>query len=105
MANKVLSKKSFNVVGTRPIRHDGTDKVTGRALYGGDVRMAGMLYGKVLRSPHAHARILSIDTSAAEAFPGVRAVVTAQDMPVLQHRAAEMGEVAFNFPYMSDNLL
>ena len=54
----------FKVIGTRPVRHDGVDKVTGRALYGADVRMNGQLYGAMLRSPHAHARILSIDTSA-----------------------------------------
>ena len=62
--------RTYQVIGTRPIRHDGADKVTGRALYGADVRLPGMLYGAVLRSPHAHARILSIDTSQAEALPG-----------------------------------
>ena len=55
-------KSDYEVIGTRPLRHDGTDKVTGRALYGADIRLPGMLYGAVLRSPHAHARILSIDT-------------------------------------------
>ena len=55
--NIVLSNTEYKVVGTRPIRHDGTDKVTGRAKYGGDYQSAGMLYGKVLRSPHAHARL------------------------------------------------
>ena len=82
MANVVLSNTNYNVVGTRPIRHDGADKVTGRAKYGGDFAMTGMLHGKVLRSPHAHARIKSIDTSAAEALPGVRAVVTGADLPI-----------------------
>ncbi len=71
----------YAVIGTRPVRHDGVDKVTGRALYGTDTRAAGMLHGKVLRSPHAHARILSIDTSRAEALDDVRAVVTSADMP------------------------
>ena len=80
-SNIVLSKKEYNVVGTRPIRHDGADKVTGAAKYGADFYAAGMLFGKVLRSPHAHARIKSIDTSKAEAFDGVRAVVTAKDLP------------------------
>ena len=79
--NIVLSTKEYNVVGTRPIRHDGADKVTGAAKYGADFYAAGMLFGKVLRSPHAHARIKSIDTSKAEAFDGVRAVVTAKDLP------------------------
>ena len=82
MANIVLSNTNYNVVGTRPIRHDGADKVTGRAKYGADFEMSGMLFGKVLRSPHAHARIKSIDTSAAEALPGVRAVVTGADLPI-----------------------
>ena len=62
--------KQFKWVGTRPIRPDGVPKVTGRAQYGGDFAPAGMLWGKVLRSPHAHARIKSIDTSAAEALKG-----------------------------------
>ena len=53
----------YKVIGTRPIRPDGADKVTGRAIYGGDMHLTGMLHGKVLRSPHAHARIKSIDTS------------------------------------------
>ncbi len=68
--------REYKVVGTRPIRHDGVDKVTGRAVYGADMNLPGMLYGKVLRSPYAHARIKSIDTSKAEAHPEVRAVVT-----------------------------
>ena len=68
-------------MGTRPIRPDGVPKVTGRALYGGDLRMPGMLFGRVLRSPHAHARIKSIDISAAEALPGVKAVITGKDIP------------------------
>jgi CO/xanthine dehydrogenase Mo-binding subunit len=72
---------SYQVLGTRPVRHDGVDKVTGRALYGADLRLPRMAHGAVLRSPHAHARILSIDTSRAEAMPGVFAVITAADFP------------------------
>ena len=79
--NVVLSNVEYNVVGTRPIRHDGHDKVTGRALYGADFTAAGLLHAKILRSPHAHARIKSIDPSKALALPGVRAVVTAGDLP------------------------
>ena len=79
--NVVLSQKEFDVVGTRPIRHDGADKVTGAAKYGADFYAAGMLFAKVLRSPYSHARIKSIDTSKAEALEGVRAVVTASDLP------------------------
>src|SRR5207253_1586611 len=75
------SMKRYTVVGTRPIRHDGADKVTGRALYGADYQTAGLLHGFILRSPHAHARILRVDTSKAAAFPGVKAVVTAADLP------------------------
>jgi CO/xanthine dehydrogenase Mo-binding subunit len=67
-------------IGTRTIRPDGADKVTGRATYAADNTMPGMIWGKVLRSPHAHARICSIDTSKAEALPGVKAVVTAKDI-------------------------
>ena len=73
------SKREFRYVGTRPNRPDGVDKVTGRAQYGADMTAPGMLTGAILRSPHAHARIKSIDTSAAEAIPGVRAVITGAD--------------------------
>lgn len=72
-------KRIFTVVGTRPPRPDGVDKVTGRALYGADVSAPGMLSGHILRSPHPHAAIVSIDTAEAEALPGVKAVVTAAD--------------------------
>lgn len=67
---------TFKVIGTRPVRHDGVDKVTGRARYGADYTFPGMLHGRVLRSPHAHAIIKSIDCSKALALPGVHAVVT-----------------------------
>ena len=80
------AKKRYNVVGTRPARHDGYDKVTGAARFGADLNLPGMLHGKILRSPHAHARILSIDTSKAEALPGVMAVATAQDFPIVRQR-------------------
>ncbi len=69
----------FTAVGTRPLRPDGIDKVTGRAQFGADIQAPGMLIGAVLRSPHAHARILGIDTSTAEALAGVKAVVTRRD--------------------------
>src|SRR5207344_2676971 len=73
--------KPFKWVGTRPVRPDGVPKVTGRALYGADLAMPGMLVGRILRSPHAHARIRSIETSKAAALPGVKAVVTSADFP------------------------
>ena len=74
-------KRHFEVVGTRPLRPDGVDKVTGRAMFGADATAPGMLVGAVLRSPHAHARIRSIDTSKAEALPGVKVVITRADFP------------------------
>ena len=98
-------KRVYQVIGTRPIRQDGTDKVTGRALYGADIRLPGMLYGAVLRSPHAHARVRSIDTSLAEKFPGVRAVVTAADLPDLESKITELGEGVINLRYQSNNIL
>ena len=68
--------KQFKWVGTRPIRPDGVPKVTGKALYGADMMWPGMLVGLILRSPHAHARIRSINIEKAKALPGVKAVVT-----------------------------
>ncbi len=75
----VAPHHSFTIVGTRPLRPDGLDKVTGRAKFGADMTAPGMLIGLVLRSPHAHARIHSIDASKALALPGVKAVVTCDD--------------------------
>ncbi len=75
--------KTFNSVGTRPLRPDGIDKVTGRARYGADFNMPGQLVARVLRSPHAHARIKGIDTTKAEALKGVKAIVTSADLPDL----------------------
>lgn len=104
-ADAYLGKKSYRVLGTRPIRHDGVDKVTGRAIYGADLQLSGMIHGRVLRSPHAHARIKSIDTSAAEQFPGVYAVVTARDLPNLQNKIADLGEGSANLAHLGDNVL
>lgn len=95
----------YRVIGTRPIRHDGVDKVTGQAIYGADVRLPGMLYGKVLRSPHAHARILRIDTRRAEELPGVRAVVTADDLVATVDRVARLGETSVNIREVAGNSL
>jgi CO/xanthine dehydrogenase Mo-binding subunit len=81
--------KPFKWVGTRPVRPDGVPKVTGRALYGADLTMPGMLVGRILRSPHAHARIRSIDTAKAAALPGVKAVVTSADFPAKPNIEAE----------------
>ena len=76
-----LVRKEFKVIGQRVTRPDGVDKVTGRAKYGADAFAPGQLIGLVLRSPHAHAKIKKIDTSAAEKLPGVKAVITAADLP------------------------
>ena len=95
----------FKVVGTRPIRHDGLEKVTGHAKFGADVQMAGLLHGKVLRSPHAHARIRSIDTSKAEALPGVKAVVTANDFPITEDRVIDFAEIQGNARMIAENVL
>ena len=95
----------YKVIGTSPLRHDGVDKVTGRAAYGADIHLPGMLYGAVLRSPHAHARILSIDTSKAEKLAGVHAVVTAKDLPDLESKIVELGEGVVNRKYQSNNVL
>ena len=84
--------KQYNVVGTRPIRHDGLDKVVGSAKFGADTQLSGMLHGKVLRSPYAHAKILGIDTSKAEALPGVTAVVTSKDFPIIGNVTIDLAE-------------
>ena len=75
----------YKIVGTRPIRPDGVDKVTGRAQYGADLNLPNMLYGKVLRSPHAHAKIKSVDVSKALAMDGVYAAVSGADFPTAAH--------------------
>src|SRR5262245_36459007 len=95
----------FKVIGTRPIRHDGLDKVTGRAMYGADLQLAAMLHGRILRSPHAHARIRRIDASSAAGLPGVEAVVTSADLPDPKDRIAELGEGSINVTHLSSNCL
>ncbi|MBV9860048.1 MAG: xanthine dehydrogenase family protein molybdopterin-binding subunit, partial [Alphaproteobacteria bacterium] len=98
-------KEDLKVVGTRPIRPDGVDKVTGRAAFGADMTMPGMLWGKIKRSPHAHARIVSINTEKAMALPGVRAVVTAADFPEIASEEAFVGEGPMNFRDLSRNCM
>ncbi len=97
--------REYRVIGTRPIRHDGIDKVTGRAVYGADVSLPGLLHGSVVRSPHAHARILSIDTSRAAALPGVKAIVTSADLPEVRDREEALGEGSTNPRHLSHNIL
>jgi CO/xanthine dehydrogenase Mo-binding subunit len=95
----------YKVIGTRPVRPDGVDKVTGRALYGADLHLPRMVVGRMVRSPHAHARIVRIDTSRAEALPGVVAVLTAADFPDVPAKAklGELGEV--DLRHLSNNVL
>ncbi|MCC9608972.1 xanthine dehydrogenase family protein molybdopterin-binding subunit [Blastopirellula sp. JC732] len=99
------SDKKYKVLGTRPVRHDGADKVTGRAQYGADVQLPGMTHGKVLRSPHPHARIKGIDTSIAEKIDGVYAIATGEDWPDLIDKVAELGEGAVNLHDLAQNCL
>jgi xanthine dehydrogenase molybdenum-binding subunit len=99
------NKEQFRVIGTRPIRHDGADKVTGRAKYGADYSLADMLYGKVLRSPHAHAKIVSINAEKALKMPGVKAVITAADLPQLADGSASAGELRVNPRLLTSNIL
>ena len=103
--NMVLSTKEYNVVGTRPIRPDGADKVTGRAVYGADFDASGLLHGYILRSPHAHARIRRIDTSSAEALPGVHAIVTNADFGSTRDAVVDLGEGATSLKWLRDNVL
>jgi len=83
----------YKWVGTRPIRPDGLDKVTGKAQFGADLTLPGMLFGKVVRSPHAHARILSIDTTTAASMLGVKAVITGSDFPDLAANGAHASDI------------
>ena len=104
--NQVLATAEYDVVGTRPVRHDGPDKVIGRARYAADIQPPGTLHGKLLRSPHPHAVIKSIDTSRAMALPGVKAVATAADLP---EASAEIGDQVeggiVNYGFYSRNVM
>jgi xanthine dehydrogenase molybdenum-binding subunit len=95
----------YRVIGTRPVRPDGVDKVTGRAKYGADYAFPGMLFGKLLRSPHAHAIIKSINCDKALALPGVKAVVTSADLPELADKMEAAGEAAVNLAHLSATIL
>ena len=101
----VETKPTYKVIGTRPIRPDGTDKVTGRARYGADIKLTGQLEGAVLRSPYAHARIVRIDTSKAADLPGVKAIITGADMPLAADRIEEVGEGTANLRDLSNNVM
>src|SRR5689334_19311588 len=101
----IEKKSNLKVVGTRPIRPDGVEKVTGRAAFGADLAMPGMIFGKVKRSPHAHARILSIKVEKALALKGVMAVVTSADFPNIPSEEAFVGEGPMNFRDLSYNCM
>ncbi len=97
---------NYRVVGTRPVRHDGPDKVMGRARYAADIHLPGMLHGKILRSPYAHARIRGIDASRALALPGVHAVVTGADFPEVSAEMKDQEEgAAVNYGFYSRNVM
>ncbi len=98
-------KDAFKVVGTRPIRPDGVDKVTGKAIFGTDYKAANMLAGAIVRCPHPHARIKSIDTSKAEAVAGVKAVVTGADFPSVEDTIVRMGETSASTVDMAQNVM
>jgi CO/xanthine dehydrogenase Mo-binding subunit len=100
-----LDKAALKVVGSRPIRPDGVDKVTGRANFGADLALPGMLWGRIKRSPHAHARIIKINTDKAMALPGVKAVVTRTDFPDVPPDRAYIGEAPANLRDLSRNVM
>ena len=101
----VKSQDNYKYIGTSSIRPDGFDKVTGKANYGADFSMPGMLHGKILRSPHAHAKIKSIDLTAALAIPGVLAAVSSADLPAPESGFDQSGEGQVDFYDLSCNIL
>src|SRR5437867_7702379 len=105
MAETQTNGNSQAYVGTRTIRPDGVDKVTGRARFGADFNLPGQLIGRVLRSPHPHARIVSIDTSRAEALPGVKAVITRDDFADQPSEFIPAGEMMMNYKDVVRNVL
>ena len=103
--DKAAFKAPYRHVGTRPVRPDGVEKVTGKAIYGTDHVAAGMLHGAILRSPHPHARIRSINTKKAEALAGVKAVATGADFPTLASLEVSLGETSGNISNISRNCM
>src|SRR5947209_19591501 len=100
-----LDKEMLKIVGTRPIRPDGVDKGTGRANFGADMTMPGMLWGKIKRSPYAHARIVSINADKAMALPGVKAVTTRADFPDIPPDRRVIGAAPHNLWDLSRNCM
>src|SRR3989442_1504129 len=105
MAETMTNGQSQTYVGTRAIRPDGVDKVTGRARFGADYDLAGQLIGRVLRSPHPHAKIIAIDTSKAEALPGVKAVITRDDFGDQTSEFIPAGEMMMNYKDVVRNVM
>src|SRR5262244_2195296 len=105
MQMSYLDKTALQVVGSRPIRPDGVDKVTGRANFGADMTMPGMLWGKIKRSPYAHARIVSINCDKALALPGVKAVITRADFQDVPLDKAQIGNAPHNLIHLSLNCM
>jgi CO/xanthine dehydrogenase Mo-binding subunit len=97
--------QDYKYIGQRTIRPDGYDKVTGRANFGSDLALPGMIWGSILRSPHAHANIKSIDTSKAEAVPGVMSVATYQDFPHVSSEMFQAGEAPTDLLDLARNVL
>ncbi|MFP6808963.1 MAG: xanthine dehydrogenase family protein molybdopterin-binding subunit [Pseudomonadales bacterium] len=97
--------REYKYIGQRTIRPDGYDKVTGRANYGADLSLSGMIWGKILRSPHAHAKILNIDVSKAEAHPDVIAIATYQDFPHASAESSNGKETPADLLDLSRNIL
>lgn len=97
--------REYKYIGQRTIRPDGFDKVTGRANFGADLALPGMLWARVKRSPYAHARIINIDTSKAEALAGVMAVATAADFPSIASETLQMGETSADIRDLARNNL
>ena len=98
-------KREYRFIGTRPVRPDGVDKVTGRANFGADLHLADMIHGCVVRSPHAHARIKSIKVDKALAVPGVKAVITGADFPQFTPADKVVGVVTLSWYDLSRNVI
>ncbi len=99
------AERALKVVGTSPVRPDGVPKVTGAAQYGADYSLPGMLWASILRSPHAHAHIRSIDLSKARALPGVKCVIIGSDLPEQKFEYVGPERVAVNYWHMTRNVL
>ena len=95
----------FKQFGKRYRKVDGADKVTGQAVFGADFTAQGSLFAKIVRSPHAHARIVSIDTTEAEAMPGVEAVCTAADFPSDVSGDVDTGEVEIGIQFLANLIM